>query len=49
MGGACNTHGSGDKFQVRKLEAKIPLGRLIRRWEDNIRNDLKEVGWECVD
>ena len=22
----------------------IPLGRLKRRWEDNIRNDLKEIG-----
>jgi hypothetical protein len=23
-----------------------PLGRLTRRWEDNIQMDLQEVGWE---
>ena len=23
---------------------KIPLGRPMRRWEDNIRKDLKEIG-----
>ena len=23
---------------------KRPLGRPIRRWEDNIRMDLKEIG-----
>jgi hypothetical protein len=22
-----------------------PLGRLRRRWEDNIKMDLQEVGW----
>jgi hypothetical protein len=25
------------------------LGRPRRRWEDNIRVDLKEIGWEGVD
>jgi len=29
---------------VGKPEGKIPLGRPIRRWEDNIRRDLREVG-----
>jgi len=24
------------------------LGRPRRRWEDNIRMDLKETGWEIV-
>jgi hypothetical protein len=28
---------------------KKPLGRPRRRWGDNIRTDLKEVGWEFVD
>jgi hypothetical protein len=23
-----------------------PLGRPWRRWEDNIKMDLQEVGWE---
>jgi hypothetical protein len=31
---------------VGKPEGKIPLGRLRRRWEDNIKMDLQEVG--CV-
>ena len=28
---------------VRRLEGKSPLGRPRRRWEDNIRMDLREV------
>jgi len=29
---------------VGKPEGKRPLGRLRRRWEDNIKMDLQEVG-----
>jgi hypothetical protein len=29
---------------VRKPEGKRPLGRPRRRWEDNIKKDLQEVG-----
>ena len=29
---------------VGKSEGKRPLGRPIRRWEDNIKMDLLEVG-----
>ena len=29
---------------VGKTEGKIPLGRPRRRWEDNIKMDLQEVG-----
>jgi hypothetical protein len=29
---------------VRKPEGKKPLGRPRRRWEDNIKMDLQEVG-----
>jgi len=29
---------------VRKPEGKRPLGRSRRRWEDNIKTDLQEVG-----
>jgi len=32
-----------------KSEGKIPLGRPRRRWEDNIKMDLQEVGLGCVD
>jgi len=34
---------------VGKPEVKRPLGRPRRRWEDNIRMDLQEVGCGCVD
>jgi hypothetical protein len=30
---------------VGKPVAKRPLGRPRRRWEDNIKMDLQEVGW----
>jgi hypothetical protein len=36
-------------FLVGKPEGKMPLGRPIRRWEDNIKMDLQEVGCECID
>ena len=32
------------KVLVGKPEGKRPLGRLRRRWEDNIKMDLREVG-----
>ena len=34
---------------VGKLEGKRPLGRPRRRWEDNIKMDLKDVGGGCED
>jgi len=34
---------------VGKLEGKKPLGRPRRRWLDNIRMDLQEVGCGHVD
>ena len=32
------------KILVGKTEGKRPLGRPRRRWEDNIKMDLEEVG-----
>jgi hypothetical protein len=32
---------------VGKPEGKRPLGRPRRRWEDNIKRDLQEVGEDC--
>ena len=32
-----------------KHEGKRPLGRPRRRWEDNIKMDLQEVGGGCGD
>jgi hypothetical protein len=34
---------------VEKPEEKRPLGRPRRRWEDNIRTDLREIGLKNVD
>jgi hypothetical protein len=34
---------------VGKPDGRRPLGRPRRRWVDNIRMDLVEVGWGDVD
>jgi hypothetical protein len=34
---------------VGKPEGRRPLERPRRRWEDNIKMDLREVGWEGMD
>ena len=34
---------------VGKPEGKRPLGSARRRWEDNIKMDLQEVGCEGMD
>jgi hypothetical protein len=34
---------------VGKPEGRRPLGRPRRRWEDNIKMDLREVGWGSMD
>jgi hypothetical protein len=34
---------------VGKPEGKRPLGRLRRRWEDNIKMDLQELGCGSMD
>jgi hypothetical protein len=46
MGGACTACGEGKdvyRVLVGKPERR-PLGRPRRRWEDNIKMDLQEVG-----
>jgi hypothetical protein len=48
MGGECSADMEGrDVYRVLvgKLEGKRPLGRHRRRWEDNIKLDLQEVGY----
>ena len=37
------------KVWVGKREGKRPLGRPRRRWEDNIKMDIEEVGRGCGD
>jgi hypothetical protein len=36
------------KILAVKPEGKRPLGIPTRRWEDNIRMDLREIKWEGV-
>jgi hypothetical protein len=47
MGETCGTHG-GEKGIYRVLvgssEGKRPLGRPRRRWENNIKLHLREIG-----
>jgi hypothetical protein len=33
---------------VGELEGKRPLGGARRRWVDNIKIDLREIGWDGV-
>jgi hypothetical protein len=37
------------RILVEKPEGKIPLGRPRRRWVDNIKMDLREIGWDGMD
>ena len=37
------------KVLVEKPEGRRPMGRQRRRWEDNIKMDLQEVGRGCGD
>jgi hypothetical protein len=51
MAGACRTHGemrNAFKILVENPEEKRQLGRSRRRWEDNIKMDLREIGLEDV-
>ncbi|KAJ4434317.1 hypothetical protein ANN_22873 [Periplaneta americana] len=49
MGRACSTYGeSRNAFRVllERAERKRPLERQRRRWENNIKMDLREVGYD---
>jgi hypothetical protein len=50
-GGACSTNDMRNIYRilVGKFEGKKPPGRLMHRWEDNIRMDLREMRSEGVD
>ena len=45
MGQGRGVHG----VLVGKPEGKRPLGRPRRKWEDNIKMDLQEMGGRCGD
>jgi hypothetical protein len=47
MGGACSAYGEGrgvNRVLVGKPVRKKPLGRPRRRWKDNSKIDLQEMG-----
>jgi hypothetical protein len=49
VGWTCGTHGGREGLKqglVGRSEGKRPLGRPRRRWEDNIKMDLREIGIE---
>jgi hypothetical protein len=48
MGRTCSTHGgerNAYRILVGKPEGKRPLVRPRRKWDDNIKMDLKDIGW----
>jgi len=47
VGGACVSHGdmrNAYKILARKPQGKRSVGKPKRRWEDDIRMDLNEIG-----
>jgi hypothetical protein len=52
MGKACSTNGgkrNAYRILVGNPEGKRPLGRPRRRRPDNIKTDLREIGWYDMD
>jgi hypothetical protein len=51
MGRACSTNGEKrNAYRILgKQEGKGPLRRPRRRWVDNIKIDLREIGWDGDD
>jgi hypothetical protein len=49
---SCSTNGGGEdayRILVGKPESKRPLGRTRRKWVNNIKMDLREIGWDGMD
>jgi hypothetical protein len=52
MGRACRTNGekrNAYRILVGNPEGKKPLRRPRRRWVNNIKTDLREIGWNGMD
>jgi hypothetical protein len=37
------------RILVGNSDAKRQLGKPRRRWKDNIKTDLREIGWDSMD
>jgi hypothetical protein len=49
MDRACSTHGRDEiRILVGKLDGKRPLVWCRHIWEDNIKTDIKEIGYDNV-
>jgi hypothetical protein len=51
MGEAYSTYQRDEKriqFFSEETEGKRPLRTIRYRWKDNIRFDLKKIGWEIL-
>jgi hypothetical protein len=49
LGWTCGTHGEGRGVYwilVGRPEGKRPLGKPRRRWKDNLKMDLREIGMD---
>ena len=52
---ACSTHGREERSiqnfggETQGKETKGPLGRSRRRWEDNAKMELQEVGLKSIE
>jgi hypothetical protein len=52
MGRACNTNGAKKnayRMLVGKRDKKRTLGGTRCRWVDNIKMDLRDIGWDGMD
>jgi hypothetical protein len=52
MGRACSTKGEKSnacRILMGEPDRKRPLGRPRRRWVNNIKMDLRVIGWDGMD
>jgi hypothetical protein len=52
MSRACSRNGekrNAYRILLGKPERKRPLGRPRRKWVNNVRMDLREIGWDGMD
>jgi hypothetical protein len=52
MGGSCSAYGGEERRSQGfggEIRGKTPLGIPRRKWEDNIKMDLQEVGFGGMD